>query len=62
MVMGAKTTSARKRVRRSLTDKILTLCGSGQFGVREAIAQVTRRSGAQKKKQPHHQGRRAGMT
>ena len=31
---------------RSLTEKILSLCGSGRFGVREAIAEATKRKRA----------------
>lgn len=45
--MGVKTmrpgaTSKSKTAKRSFTDRILTLCASGRFGVREAIAAVTK--------------------
>jgi len=32
-----------KSAQRSLTDRILTLCASGRFGVREAVAAAARR-------------------
>jgi len=38
--------------RRSLTEQILTLCASGNFGVREAIATALERSTAEEASQP----------
>ena len=37
-------TSKPRPVKRSLTDRILALCASGRFGVREAIAAALKRS------------------
>jgi hypothetical protein len=39
--MRPETTPKPKPAKSSLTDSILTLCTSGRFGVREAIAIVT---------------------
>ena len=44
--------------RRALTDQILTLCMSGRFGVREAIAEATRRQRARERRPGRIQGRR----
>ena len=41
-----------KSTKRSLTDQILTLCASGHFGVREAIAAALERSAAAKSSRP----------
>jgi hypothetical protein len=37
-------------VRRSLTDQILTLCMSGRFGVREAIAEAIKHQRARERR------------
>ena len=51
---GAKPTKfpAKSIKRRSLTDQILTLCASGHFGVREAIATALESSTAEETSQP----------
>jgi hypothetical protein len=41
MFMRTHTSAKPKASKRSLTDSILTLCASGRFGVREAIAAAT---------------------
>jgi len=41
-----------KSTKRSLTDQILTLCASGHFGVREAIAAALERSAGTKSSPP----------
>jgi len=41
-----------KSTKRSLTDQILTLCASGHFGVREAIAAALERSAGAKGSRP----------
>jgi hypothetical protein len=43
--MLPKAISKSKRVSHSLTDRILTLCISGRFGLREAIAEAIRHKG-----------------
>ncbi len=42
--MHSAGTFKAKSAKRSLTDRILALCASGRFGVREAIAAVLERS------------------
>ena len=42
--MHSTGTFKAKSVNRSLTDRILALCASGRFGVREAIAAVLKGS------------------
>jgi hypothetical protein len=45
-------TSKPKSTKRSLTDQILSLCASGHFGVREAIAAALKRSAGAESSQP----------
>jgi hypothetical protein len=60
--MRTGTTTKAKLHKLSLTDWILTLCASGRFGVREAIATATRQrnrkqgSSAQRQDQPEDRG------
>lgn len=42
--MHPEGTCKAKSAKRSLTDRILALCASGRFGVREAIAAALKRS------------------
>jgi hypothetical protein len=42
--MHSEGTFKPKSAKRSLTDRILALCASGRFGVREAIATALKRS------------------
>lgn len=42
--MHSEGTGKPKSAKRSLTDRILALCASGRFGVREAIAAALKRS------------------
>ena len=50
--------SKSKRVIGSLTGRILTLCTSERFGLREAIAEAMRHEGETKRKPARHRGSR----
>jgi hypothetical protein len=55
-------TAKAKSAKRSLTDRILALCASGRFGVREAITAALQKSANGESSQPDPQVEKTAET